>query len=75
MKDVYLIIGSNNFWYGIEDNITNARIEAKAIFKGTSEGDDMGGFADPESGHVPELPEKLLIYKAKEIQEIRPEGV
>lgn len=65
---VYLVIGSNDFWYAIEDSRKNAVAFAKSILK-----DEAGYFDDPETGHSPERPEILYIYKAEEVARVENE--
>lgn len=65
MKKVYLIIGSNNFWYAQHTNKREAIAEAKEIANG-----DMTGFEDPETGHVPEQPEQCYVYEAYEVERV-----
>ena len=64
MEKQYLIIGSNNFWYasGLE-TLKEAKREIKEIKKNASD------YSDPETGYIPELPEKFYIYEAKEINQ------
>ena len=65
-KTEYLIIGSNNFWYAMEDTYKHALERAKEI----RADHNNCGFADMESGHEPEEPETLYIYQAIEKKQI-----
>jgi len=59
MKKEYLIIGDDNYWYA--SGITSLKIaksEAKEIIK------------NGEIGKGNELPEKLYIFKAEEIEQV-----
>lgn len=58
----YLLIGSNNFWYGIESNLKNAKERRKNIIenKGT-------GYDDPETRQQPERIEDIYIYQSREV--------
>jgi hypothetical protein len=64
MKKQYLVIGSNNFWYAIENSLKDAK-KTMHIVKS-----DNGAFSDPETGHTPDVPENVYIYEAKEIKSI-----
>lgn len=66
-KTEYLVIGSNNFWYSAEDTLTDAKIEAKGILEG------KGEYDNPETGHTPNLPDIVYIYKAIEVAKIEVE--
>ncbi len=61
-KKEYLIIGSNNFWYGIESNLKDAKELQKDILE-----NENTDFCDPETGHQPEVPDDVYIYKSEEI--------
>jgi len=58
---VYLIVGSNNFWYAMLTDKKDFRSEVKMIRQNPQ------GYSDPESGHIPDNPEMLYVYAAKEI--------
>jgi len=63
-KITYNIIGSNNFWYGSCITTKKEAItEAKNII--SSKNDTY--YADPETGHTPEKPETIYVYKSEEI--------
>lgn len=64
IKKEYLVIGSNNFWYGTHSSKKDALSEAKHILKGPSD------YSDPESGNTPDIPETVYIYEANEIVQI-----
>lgn len=65
MSKEYIILGSNNFWYSAgSKNKKEAIDEAINILCGE------GSFEDPESGHRPDVPEKVYIYKAELVKEI-----
>ena len=58
-KKEYLVIGSNNFWYATCDTLSEAKEEVKNL---CVEADN--DYGDPETGHKPELPYHIYIYKA-----------
>lgn len=64
-KKEYLVIGSNNFWYA---SCLETLKEAKEIANDVIE--NSNGYSDPESGHEPEEPETVYIYKAYEIARV-----
>ena len=66
MKKVYIIVGSNNFWYTMCNSKKGAIDEANKLMSGDTE----TIYGDQESGHVPNPPEELFIYKAEEIKRI-----
>lgn len=60
-KKEYLIIGSNNFWYGVESNLKDAKEMSKDILEGKNT-----DFCDPDTGHQPEVPDDVYVYKVIE---------
>jgi len=60
----YLILGSNNFWYGICDTKKEVAETIKDIKL------DPTDYEDPESGYQPDAPSELTIYQAQEIDTI-----
>jgi len=62
-KKEYLVIGDNNFWYASCDSKKDALSEAKEAMKGVREYSD-------DAGNVPEIPETVYIYEAKEVAQI-----
>ena len=66
MNTQYLIIGSNNFWYSIENSEQDAIKSAKYIKRNH----DKCDYADPESGQRPNKPKEMYIYKAEQIKSI-----
>lgn len=64
MEEEYLVIGSNNFWYSIEDTEKDARITARSILEGEE------GYEDPETGNEPSTPSEVFIYKASKVAEL-----
>lgn len=61
-EEVYLVIGSNNFWYGIFETQREADAEAEAILEG------QDGYGDPEGGYEPETPASIHVYRAALMQ-------
>lgn len=59
----YLVIGSNNFWYGAYSNKQEAISFAKDLVKDKT---DIV-FGDPESGFIPEKPYSIYIYKVEKL--------
>lgn len=55
-KKVYLVIGSNNFWYGQERTKKDAIALAKSVAVG------QRGYGDEETGYTPETPETVYVY-------------
>lgn len=64
MKQEYLIIGSNNFWYASGITSLEAVKEEVKRIKGNQ------AYANPENGKIAELPDTLYVYKAEEIKRI-----
>lgn len=62
MKKEYILVGSNNFWYALCTSLKEARNRKKEILDGET------GYADPETGHTPEIPEEVYVYQVKEIK-------
>jgi len=60
-KKQYILVGSNNFWYAIEDSKKEAIRVRKAILN------EDGDYSDPESGYIPDTPSEVYIYEAKEV--------
>lgn len=58
----YILLGSNNFWYSVCDNLKEARQLKKEIL--TDTGNSLYG--DPESNYSPEPPNDIYIYEATE---------
>lgn len=59
----YLVIGSNNFWYGVCSNKQRAINLAKDLVK-----DKVNiVFGDPESGFIPEKPYSVYVYKVEKL--------
>lgn len=63
MKKVYLVIGSNNFWYAQHSSLRDAKQEAREIVEGDT------NYSDEESGHTPDVPESVHIFRAEEVEE------
>lgn len=70
MERVYLVIGSNNFWYAIEDTKKDAIAHAKSILADDGEN---GSYGDEETGYEPSTPESVHIYRAFKVAEIEGE--
>lgn len=63
-KKVYLVIGSNNFWYAQCDTKSEAIQTAKAVLDGER------GYADPEGGNEPETPDEVHVYHCEEVERL-----
>lgn len=61
MKKQFVILGSNNFWYAIEDSLEDAKKLAKSIKNGD------GDYSNPESSYIPDTPDDVYIYEAKQV--------
>ena len=67
-QEVFLVIGSNNFWYSMCETLKEAKKIRKQILKYKSRYDEGNiGYEDPESGHNPLTPNEVYIYKSTEI--------
>jgi len=65
MRKEYIIIGSDNFWYGLCDTLK----EAKEIVENAQS--NISDFANPETGRCQIAPpETFYIYKGEEVEEI-----
>lgn len=65
-KHVFLVIGSNNFWYAQCDTLKCAKECKKEVLKHKGDEEDYR-YGDEESGHKPFRPERLFIFKAIEL--------
>lgn len=66
---MYIAVGSNNFWYAEDTSKSRIRAEVKRILAGEDE-----GYADPESGHEPSIPDHIAIYGVVSVETLdRPE--
>lgn len=60
-KKVYIVVGSNNFWYAQCDT----KKEAQQVIKDILDG---GGYSNPENDEAPEIPqERIYIFEAYEV--------
>lgn len=59
----YLVIGSNNFWYGA----CLTKEEAINTAKEAISDDSYTDFGDPESGFTPEKPSSVYVYKVEKL--------
>lgn len=57
-KKEYILIGDNNFWYGICDNIAEARAKRKEILDNADTSDEY------DDG---EAPDDIYIYQSREV--------
>lgn len=77
MEKKYLVIGSNNFWYGLCDTKREAEELAQHIMQGgradleNKNPQYEDSFSDPESGHTPETPQECVyVYEAVEVARV-----
>lgn len=71
MKKVYLVIGSNNFWYSLDTKKKDAIKVAKEVISfRDANGEDVNyNYSDEESNHNPKTPEQVFVYEARQIEE------
>ena len=67
MKKEYLIIGSNNFWYG---SCLSSLKEVKAEIENIRENVQSYGNPEATGDSEEKLPDSLYIYKAEQIDKI-----
>ena len=57
MKKYYMLLGSNNFWYGQLSSLEDVEERIKDIKK------NPGFYTNPETGYSPELPSELYVFE------------
>jgi len=61
----YILVGSNNFWFGYDTSLKRIKQQAKEILKNNS--DSELEYSDPETGTHPFVPNSIYIFEVKEI--------